>query len=253
MPRSARIKSSSNIYHVMIRGNGKETIFFSNEDYNKFCELLDQKVKEEKITLYAWCLMPNHVHLLVKEKDEPLSNVLGGMLSSFVMWYNTKYRRVGHLFQDRFRSRPVEDEIYFLRVMRYIHRNPFEANLCDRMEDYLFSSFSHYFRSEKYKKDDIVLNLMKRDDLEKYHYEKDDDCEFLNIDEDEKITDEKLIQMVMQLGTVEKISDVKMLPRDQRTRVIEMLLRSGASYRQINRIIGVSMGIIRAISREMHQ
>ena len=253
MSGNARMKSSTGIYHIMLRGNNKQTIFFDEEDYGKFFTLLSEKMKQNSLFLYAWCLMPNHFHLLIKEKNETLAEIFRSVLTAFIKWYNAKYGRTGHVFEDRFKSQPVEDPTYFLRVFRYIHRNPLEAFLCERMEDYPYSSYAYYFRSGRYQSGDIIWNLMEKDDLERYHFEKDENLsDFLDIEEVEKRSNEKVIAMVEQSGYVDKISSVKLLPRKERTKVIEMMLKAGVSYRRINALTGVSMSVIRAVSREVH-
>ena len=130
MPRAGRIKSVSGNYHVVLRGINKQRIFEDAQDYDKFWLILKDKQKLFGFSLFAWCLMPNHVHLLIKEKSAPLSQIFQGFGSSFVYWYNAKYKRTGHLFEGRYRSEPVDDESYFLTVVRYIHLNPVKGRLC---------------------------------------------------------------------------------------------------------------------------
>lgn len=254
MSGNARIKSNTDIYHIMLRGNNKQTIFHAEEDYRKFLMLFSEKANQKSLFLYAWCLMPNHIHLLLKEKEESLADIFRSILTAYIKWYNTKYHRTGHLFEDRFRSRPVEDQVYFMRVFRYIHRNPQEANLCEKMEDYPYSSYGYYFRSGRYKSDDVILNLMPRYELERYHMERDENPgDFLSIHNSEKLSEEEIVKKVVSSGIVGNISSVKLLPRDTRTKVIEMMLKSGMSYRRINELTGVSISVIRAVSKEMHQ
>ena len=127
MPRAARIKSSSGIYHVVLRGINRQRIFEEDEDYAKYLNIFKSCRKQCSAKLYAWCLIPNHIHLLLKENNVPLSHIFRKSGSGFVYWYNAKYSRTGYLFQDRFRSEPVEDETYFPTVVRYIHLNPVNA------------------------------------------------------------------------------------------------------------------------------
>ncbi|MBQ4513857.1 MAG: transposase [Anaerolineaceae bacterium] len=253
MPNTPRLKSASNIYHVMIRGNNKQTIFKDNEDYQKFLSTLFEHQKQKHIYLYAWCLMPNHIYLLLKEKEVPLSYTFQSTLTRFVLWYNFKYKRVGHLFQGRYKTRPVEDPTYFLRVIRYIHRNPLDSNLCTRLEDYPYSSFTYIFRSEKYKEDQPIYNLMLKKDFEEYHHEKDNDQDFLNIRSFERFSDEEVIELILNTGLVKTAAEVKSLPREERTEVIQLLLREGVSYRRINLLTGTSLSIIRVVSKEYHK
>ena len=253
MPRAARGISSTKIYHIMTRGNNKDTIFLSIEDYDKFWSLIDKKQIEKSFYLYAWCLMPNHAHLLLKEKNETISNAIGSILNSFAYWYNHRYNRIGHIFQDRFKSKPVEDDIYFLRVMRYIHRNPLDGNLCGRMEDYPYSSYAYYFTGDRYKDGDLILNLMKKEDFKQYHFEKDDENDFLNMNTPNELMHEDIINLVKGTGLVQSLSEVNKLSREHRTKVIQTLLQAGVSYRKINEVTGVSLSVIRAISKELHQ
>ena len=122
MPRKI---SQSGIYHVMLRGINQQQIFESSEDYEKFIQMIEICKTISKFKIFAYCLMGNHIHLLIKQESEPLEQIFKRMGGRFVYWYNTKYQRSGHLFQDRFKSEPVEDDRYFLTVLRYIHQNPY--------------------------------------------------------------------------------------------------------------------------------
>ena len=116
MPRVARIKSNSGIYHIIMRGINRQTIFEDEEDYNKFIQTM-QRYKEIYVyKIYAYCFMRNHLHLLLKEGKEPLETIMRRICGSFVFWYNRKYGRIGCLFQNRYWSEPVEDNEYLLAV-----------------------------------------------------------------------------------------------------------------------------------------
>lgn len=108
MPRRAREKSESKIYHVMLRGANRQEIFHDEEDYLRFLETLEKLKKKAEIKVYGWCLMGNHVHLLMGEGREELSTTMKRIGVSFAWYYNWKYNTTGHLFQDRFRSEKVE-------------------------------------------------------------------------------------------------------------------------------------------------
>jgi putative transposase len=121
MPRVARGRSSSGIYHIMLRGINRQIIFEDEEDKTRFLETLRKYKDISKYQLYVYCLMDNHIHLLVKESGETISEAIKRISSSYVYWYNTKYERCGHLFQDRFKSEIVENTTYFFTVLRYIY------------------------------------------------------------------------------------------------------------------------------------
>lgn len=142
MPRVARKLSNSQVYHVMVRGNEKKSIFLDDEDRLKFVSVLGEKKKETGFSLYAWCLMNNHVHLLLKEGSEPIRLIMKRINVSYALHFNRKYDRVGHVFQDRYRSEPVESERYLLQLIRYIHNNPVRANVVGSPSQYFWSSYN---------------------------------------------------------------------------------------------------------------
>src|SRR6056297_2642437 len=144
MPRTRRLKSETGIYHVVLRGINKQTIFEDEEDNEKFLQTLDQYKQKSGYKLLAYCLMGNHAHLLMKTEDESLGQCFKRIGASYVYWYNMKYYRVGHLFQDRFKSEAVETDHYIKAVIRYIHRNPIKAGLVKALEDYAWSSYREY-------------------------------------------------------------------------------------------------------------
>ena len=144
MSRQARKPSESGIYHVMLRGINKQQIFIDEEDYEKFLWVLKDTKEISEYKLYAYCLMDNHIHLLIKVEKEPLHIIFKRIGNRFVYWYNAKYQRIGHLFQDRYKSEAVENEEYFLTVLRYIHQNPLKAGICENVSDYKYSSYNEY-------------------------------------------------------------------------------------------------------------
>ena len=143
MPRSARQKSESGVYHVMVRGINRQDIFHDDEDRLRYLTTLDRFTRQGKLTVFGFCLMDNHVHLLLAERDESLSETMRRLGTSYVFWYNNKHARVGHLFQDRFLSDPVENDEHLLAVLRYIHQNPVQANMTESC-DYRWSSYAYY-------------------------------------------------------------------------------------------------------------
>ena len=133
MPRSARKESGFGIYHVMMRGINRQAIFDDDEDCRRFMDILaDLPFQHDEdgnllpirtCVIYAWCLMTNHFHLLVMEKDWKIAEVIKSLASSYVFYYNKKNERIGHLFQERFKSEPCNDMEYFTTLLRYIHQN----------------------------------------------------------------------------------------------------------------------------------
>ncbi len=144
MSRKARRLSSTKIYHVMIRGNRKEDIFLEDEDKRRFIKILKKIKQKDEYELYAFCLMNNHVHLLIKEKNEHISRIMKRINISYVNYFNQKYQQIGHLFQDRYRSEPIENDSYLLAVLSYIHNNPVSAFIVKNLEEYPWCSYYIY-------------------------------------------------------------------------------------------------------------
>ena len=153
MPRQSREKSDTGIYHVMLRGINRQDIFEDEEDYRKMILFLRGLVErtddnglriQPSCLIYSYCLMSNHLHLLVKEKDEGVSEAVKRIGILYAQYFNRKYERNGHLFQDRFRSEPVNSMEYFVTLIRYIHQNPVKAGLVDHVSEYPWSSWSEY-------------------------------------------------------------------------------------------------------------
>lgn len=148
MPRQKRLLSPTHIYHVMVRGNTGRDIFIDDEDRQKLLKVIYNKKREKEFILYAYCLMNNHFHLVLKEYKDDISHIMKRINTTYVVYFNKKYQLTGHLFQSRFRSEVVASDDYLLALIRYVHRNPVKAGLVDTPQDYQWSSFLSYFDTD---------------------------------------------------------------------------------------------------------
>lgn len=245
MPRCARKQSENNIYHVMLRGINRQNIFEEAEDYGKMLRLLKDYQQVCGYSLYAYCLMSNHMHLLLQPGNEPLEKIFRRLGASYVYWFNTKYGRSGHLFQDRYKSEPVKNDGYFLTVIRYIHMNPVKAGQCQKPADYAYSSFSDYFTSEMIDSEP-VLNQMGREAFLQFHAEQNQDaCMDLGESRPARMTDEKALKKMKKISGCENAAEFQRLPVEMRNASLSRMLKKGVSIRQASRITGVSVGIVR--------
>ncbi len=256
MPRKAREKSESGIYHIMIRGNGRQEIFHDNQDCLRFLEILKELKNKVNIKIYGWCLMGNHVHLLLEEGYENISMTMKRMGISYVGFYNKKYQTIGHLFQDRFKSEKVENDQYLLTVIRYIHQNPVKAKIVRKESDWKWSSCKEYYSNEIKTEDilnrDLILNMFSHDRVEAIknfiefnELKNEDEC--LEYKEKIKLNDEQAEVKIKSLikGFGIELSDIKSLPKVKRTEVLLKIKDiEGLTYRQIAKIIGVSPNVI---------
>lgn len=165
MSRRKRIIHAGYPYHVMLRGNGGQLIFCDNEDRIRFCLLMQYTIERHNIIVHAFCLMNNHVHLLFEPTTKELSMAVHAFAFRYAQYFNSKYKRKGHLFQGRYKGIIVQHGVYLRRVIRYIHRNPVRAQMVMRPEDYKWSSHSAYLERDEYAwlSKDRVLAMFESD------------------------------------------------------------------------------------------
>ncbi|KPU27206.1 transposase [Caloranaerobacter sp. TR13] len=251
MSRIKRQKSSTGIYHVILRGINKEMIFQDNEDKEKFIELLKKYKEVSKYELYAFCIMDNHVHILIKEGKEPLSKVMKRIGVSYVYWYNSKYERKGHLFQDRYKSEPVEDDKYLLTVIRYIHQNPLKAGIVDKIDQYQWSSYHEYIKNtSKVVDTQLILGMFankKEQAIQRYkelmNERSNEEC--LEIKQIKKLNDKEGLKVIKQYLYIQSIEELKKLNKEERDACLRKIKAiEGLSIRQIARITGFTVNIV---------
>jgi len=250
MPRRAREKSKTGIYHMILRGMNRQTIFEEEEDAQKFLEVLDYYKELIGYKIYAYCLMGNHIHLLLQEGSEELGIFMRRIGASYVYWYNKKYQRIGHLFQDRYKSEVVEDDKYFLSVLRYIHHNPMKAGLVKDLASYKWSSYDEYLKGSKITETDFALDIFNNDQKSarksfiEFHQGMGEDI-FLEIDEDKKkISDEEGIKIIKGLCNVSHAQDIQGVDTNNRNKYLKQLKQKGITTRQLARLTGINRNVI---------
>ncbi|MBU5591989.1 transposase [Clostridium sp. MSJ-4] len=150
MPRGARIKKQDGIYHIILRSISEIQLFKIDEDKDQFLKYLKKYKIQFGFRLYAYCIMSNHVHLIIDSNGADISRIMHGINQSYAQYYNRKYSRYGHLFQDRFKSKIVESERYFIALSLYIHNNPKDiVKYRNNIEKYRYSSLGIYLGFRK--------------------------------------------------------------------------------------------------------
>ncbi|NLS45482.1 MAG: transposase [Firmicutes bacterium] len=250
MPRAARRKSASGIYHIIMRRINRLILFKEEEDSVRFIETL-QKYKEIcGYRLYAYCLMGNHIHLLLKEDKEPLATIMRRICGSYVLWYNKKYDRTGCLFQGRFKSEPVENEVYFLTVLRYIFQNPIKAGIVFEVRDYDWTNYADYIEGNNRTDIDFALNIFHTDRekaisrfIKFINLKNNDKC--LDVSERRRIKDHDAIRMIKKRCKISCATDIQKFDVDKRNLCLRDLKEvDKLSIRQIQRLTGIGRGII---------
>lgn len=145
MARPPRLEFPGAVYHVTARGNERRPVYRDDRDREEYLARIAEYRDRFQFQLLGYCLMTNHVHLAVRTGVVPLSRIMGGLHSTYTQWFNRRHRRVGHLFQGRYKAFLVQEDCYLVALIRYIHRNPVEAKLVERASGYRWSS-DRFFR-----------------------------------------------------------------------------------------------------------
>ena len=159
MPHTARVKSESTVYHVVVKGSGSQLIFEDSSDRIRFLDQLRETVEAFHVQVHAYCLMSNHVHLLLKDVDDELSAFMKRLNERYAMYFSWKAGRVGNVFQTPYWSEPVKTDEHFLATLRYIHANPEPAMIC-ALADYPWSSYRAYLGGASFVTTDLALDLL---------------------------------------------------------------------------------------------
>ena len=245
MPRQARKHAESGIYHVMFRGIDRQLIFEDKQDYLFLLEILQECKEFCNFELYAYCFMGNHVHLLIKVLDNNLESIMKRISGRYVYWYNVKYKRIGHLLQDRFKSEPVEDDSYFLTVLRYIHQNPVKAKLCKKPEDYPYSSYLSYISKDDLVDTQFALDILVLDEFIKFNNTPNsDDCLDVASPMRQAVTDDQARVIIKKVSSCGTIVEFQTLDEKKKSYYIKKIHEKGVSVRQLSRLTGSSKGMV---------
>lgn len=246
MPRQPRLLSATDTYHIMNHCVEGTQLFIDDSDRQFFLKSMKQRISVAGGSLYAWCLMGNHFHALVRLERGALSAVVKQVSSDYASRFNWKHGRKGHLFMQRFKSEPVEDEPYFLTVVRYIHQNPVKAFMCESCSDYRWSSFNEFMgiTDETTVERDFVLACFGGiEGFAAFHgsicYE--DAC----IDIPLFMSDEEAIVFAKRLLGEETFSHLGELPKPERDDCLRRLKQCLIPLKQITRITGMSYAKVR--------
>lgn len=242
MPRKARKESSTQIYHIILRGNNRQLLFLNDEDRYLFLDRIFKYSEQLNIEIYSYCLMGNHVHILLGNAPKKnLSLYVQKLANSYVYYFNRKYECSGHLFQGRFKSEPVEDDTYFKTVLRYILQNPEKANISS-FTNYKWNSYNQLVSPELPSR--IERNLVYKlfDSIPSLKI-------FLNLKTNQSCmeykskiipSDTKVREILEQLLGVNNLLTIKSLSVYKRKKAIAILRKTNFSISQISRITGLS-------------
>lgn len=249
MPRSPRELYPDGIYHVILRGVNKLNIFAENDEKQYFLQVLTRMGSQNEYELYAYCLMINHAHLLVKPLKLSLPDSMKRINISYVHYYNKKYERTGPLLDDRYKSVIIKDDTQFIVCARYIHNNPVKAGITGSAGEYPWSSFRYYLGTEY--NFHLPLNRSKLlgifDVNERKAIELLNEFTALNSEENEEGKDATVEKIIVRLLSDEglKLSDINRISPEVRNRIIRAVKKqTGATAAVLSRLLGISQDII---------
>ena len=264
MPRQPRKPSGTGIYHVMMRGINHQNIFEDEEDYYQFISILDKmRIHYDEIgnpcgtnyTLYAYCLMSNHFHLLIFEREESVGESIKRIATSYVYQFNNKYGRDGHLFKERFKSEPVNDMTYFTTLLRYIHQNPVKAGIVSKVKDYEYSSWGEYLGTVdpafKICNTQAILKRIPFNNLNDWVNDPLPD-DFTSLDSENeqpkfRLSDDQVWRLIKEKTGTTNSSAFQHLTDEVKRAVLKELKGRGASHRQLERLTGIGRGLIQKL------
>lgn len=189
--------------------------------------------------------MGNHVHLLIRVQDDSLETIFKRIGGRYVYWYNVKYQRVGHLFQDRFKSEPVEDDTYFLTVLRYIQQNPVKANICRSVGDYPYSSYAAYLAKDDSVDTEFALGMLPEDGFVRFNEAANSDkCLEIAQSVRRAVTDDQAREIIKKYAHCQNVTEFQGLEEEKKPRMIKKLYGKGLSIRQLSRLTGTSKEMV---------
>lgn len=243
----------------MLRGINKQDIFFDEKDYLRFQSIIKKTKEIFFYQLYSYVLMPNHIHLEIKDETDKIAQIIHSIATSYANYFNRKYQRVGHVFESRFKSKNVENSYYLLNLVRYIHQNPIKAGIC-KMDEYKWSSYIEYFKSEEVKlnesivdKDDVLTTFLgdkKADSKEFFEFNQktlkfQDSVEFLEYEMRNNLTDEEIIYFIKETIGIDNIQEIQKYEKKHRDEIIGKIKSiKGVSQKQIARVLGTTIRVV---------
>jgi len=237
MPRKARKAVNSKFYHVMVQGINKENIFFDDLQKYKYYHLMEKYLTEFEVSVIAYCIMSNHVHMLLHSKDiEVVSRFMHKINGIFAQDYNRENQRVGYVFRDRFKLEYILNEEYLYACIDYIHMNPVKANLVNKEDEYKFSSYNEFWGKKK------IINLIPINfEVKKYEkYKNKDDIIFEDISVDKE---EKFNEIVKKFLQDENKDNLDFLEDDRELRqklAFQLVIVNGMSYNYVSKKFNIS-------------
>lgn len=245
MARQARNISSGSYLHIIVRGIGKQLLFEEWSDYRYYLWLLEKYSRDTNVSVCAYCLMENHVHLLVRDNEGETPLFMKKLGVSYSYYFNKRYERTGHLFQDRYQSERIDDDEYLLTAFRYILKNPEKAGIAPASE-YVWSSYKLFGDPNSFVDTQLFCERFGTEENYREFIEQEEDDVCLDVSS-ARIGDARAKQIIREKLGCESGTAIQSFDHENRDKAIRLLLDSGLSIRQVERLTGISRGVIQKI------
>ncbi len=250
MPRQPRQFGNSGYMHLIVRGIGKQILFENQDDYSFFLAILRRFSTETSVSILAYCLMENHVHLLVHDEQHHSPLLMKKIGVSYSRYFNRKYKRSGHLLQDRYRSEPIETDGSLIRVFRYILNNPEGAGLCPA-SSYPWSSYSQYGKANTLADTHLLRELIGDENQYAAFLSAKNQDRFMEYDDSPR-SDEWAKDIIRSYLSAESGTILQSYDRARRDNALRALKKKGLSIRQLERLTGINRGAIQKAVNSSH-
>lgn len=251
MPRRKRQLSPSGTYHVVIKGTNSQLLFEEKSDFLKYLDILEYQKEQCNYQIYGYCLMSNHVHLLIHISTIPLDIVFKKISTTYSCWFNMKYQRSGPLQDGRYYSEPIDNINYLLCALRYIHYNPVKAGLETHPgEKYQWSSYASYTTSIQDITDTamIIKEMGGIENFIEFHEAPHSEDNCLDIEKIRKrIPDDVAINIIKEACNVKNPTAISEFSTIKRNECVRLCKSKGVSAYQLNRLTGIPRGIVNRI------
>lgn len=245
MPRKARSISATGIYHVTVCSVNGRKIFYYPQDYLKFKEILKYESEKYQVEIYGYCILDNHVHLLLYDVANKLSVMMKNLSYQYAKWYNKSYCSSGHVFASRFTSFCLENRMDILDCLVYIHLVPEYLGVTKRPTRYIYSSYREYINHSEIVNVSYILNLISKDlfpSIHKYSKYK------MPVSPMKRCTDNVIRHRIAEIMKINKGEEICYLSPELYEVPLKRLLYEGVSIRQLARVTGLSGYSIKKIN-----
>lgn len=244
MPRKARIKNNTKVFHVMIQGINKEYIFDEDVEKRTYLKYLKEKIKDKELQMISYCIMSNHAHFLIYTDDVlEISKLMSQVNTKYAIYYNQKHNRCGFVFRSRYKTEEIVSYHHFLSCINYIHNNPVKADMCESSREYKYSSYNEYKGKEILINKNKIIQIFKKYnmDISDIFNGKYEAYKFIEHEENKNSEEEKkqLIKNFLSKHELKSINDIIYNPKFLKDIVTQMYIEYNINQTEIAKTLGI--------------